>query len=63
MRFTVSANFDQRVLFNGGGGQGFLCIEPQAGWVNGLNIPGAHKVLKKGQSEVYTMTIGKVCEK
>ena len=61
IRFTASEGFDQRVLFNGGGEQGFLCIEPQAGWVNGLNIPSAHKVLGAGENAQYEITIGKVC--
>lgn len=57
--FTVSPNFDQRVLFNGGGGQGFLCIEPQAGMVNGLNMPWGFRVLKMGETERYTLMIRK----
>ena len=63
---TVSIGFavkdgPEATLFNGGGKQGFLCIEPQAGWVNGLNIPSAHKVLGAGKSAQYEITIGKVC--
>ena len=59
IRFAVSENFDQWILFNGGGKQGFLCIEPQCGQVNGLNIPGGHRVLEPGESETFTIYIGK----
>ena len=54
--FTVSENFDQWVLFNGGGTKGFLCIEPQCGGVNGLNTP-QHRILKAGESEIFTLEI------
>ncbi len=57
-RFTVSDNFDEWVLFNGGGGQGFLCIEPQCGEVNGLNRPNGHRVLKSGETAMFTIEIG-----
>lgn len=59
IRFEMSPGFDQRVLFNGGGGQGFLCIEPQAGMVNGLNMPGGHKVLLPGETHQYSISIRK----
>ncbi|MBO5868758.1 MAG: aldose 1-epimerase [Oscillospiraceae bacterium] len=54
--FTVSDNFDQWVLFNGGGNKGFLCIEPQCGGVNGLNTT-EHRVLEAGQREIFTLEI------
>lgn len=57
--FEVSENFDQWILFNGGGEQGFLCIEPQCGQVNGLNMPGGHHVLQPGETETFTIRIGK----
>ena len=60
IRFTMSSLFDQRVLFNAGGQSGFLCIEPQIGWVNGLNIENGHRVLAPGQADSAEMTIGKV---
>ena len=61
--FEMSEGFDQRVLFNGGGNTGFLCIEPQAGMVNGLNMPDGHKVLLPGAQEQYSIFIRKVdCE-
>ena len=59
IRFTVSENFDEWVLFNAGGGQGFLCIEPQCGEVNGLNTPSGHRVLKRGEEERFTLFIGR----
>ncbi len=57
--FEVSENFDQWILFNGGGEQGFLCIEPQCGQVNGLNMPDGHHVLQPGEIEIFTFTIKK----
>jgi len=54
--FTVSKNFDQWVLFNGGGDKGFLCIEPQCGGVNGLNTV-EHRILKAGEREIFTLEI------
>ncbi|MBR2311222.1 MAG: aldose 1-epimerase [Oscillospiraceae bacterium] len=56
--FTVSKNFDQWVLFNGGGNKGILCIEPQCGGVNGLNT-AEHRILKAGESEIFTLEIQK----
>lgn len=55
--FTVSDNFDSWVLFNGDGKSGFLCVEPQCGLVNGLNIPGGHRILDAGQEETFTLQI------
>ncbi len=57
--FTVSENFDHWVLFNADGKQGFLCIEPQCGLVNGLNIEGGHHVLKKGEEETFSFTLSR----
>ena len=57
--FSVSENFDEWILFNGGGGQEFLCIEPQCGEVNGLNTAGGHRVLQPGEEEIFTLFIGK----
>lgn len=47
--YTVSENFTQWILFNAGGDKGFLCIEPQSGPVNGLNMPEGHICLGKGE--------------
>lgn len=52
-RYTVSDNFDHWVLYNGGGNTGFLCVEPQCGAVNGLNIPDGHRVLQPQQGVVF----------
>lgn len=59
--FSVLENFDQWVLFNGGGGQEFLCIEPQCGGVNGLNTE-QHRILQAGEGEIFTLSIVKTCE-
>ena len=52
--YTVSENFDYWIMYNGAGKGGFLCIEPQAGAVNGLNIEGSYKLLSPAESVVYT---------
>lgn len=52
--YSVSDNFDYWIMYNGRGTSGFLCIEPQAGKVNGLNIPDGHKVLSPGEIVTYT---------
>lgn len=48
--YQVSPEFTQWVLYNGGGNKGFLCVEPQTGPVNGLNLPGGHTVLPQGET-------------
>ncbi|MBR6571588.1 MAG: aldose 1-epimerase [Clostridia bacterium] len=58
--FEMSDGFDQRVLFNAGGNAGFLCIEPQAGMVNGLNMPNGHKLLEAGGQHHYSISIREV---
>lgn len=57
--FTVSDTFDHWVLYNADGRQGFLCVEPQSGQVNGLNIPGGHRVLAAGEEDVFWVSISK----
>ena len=57
--YTVSENFDHWILYNGGGGKGFVCVEPQCGAVNGLNHPGQHRVLQPGEKETFTLSITK----
>ena len=47
-RYTVSREFDHWILYNGGGDAGFLCVEPQCGAVNGLNLPGGCRVIAPG---------------
>lgn len=57
-RFTmeVSDQFDHWVLFNGSGKEGYLCIEPQCGAVNGLNSE-KHRILQPGETECFTIKI------
>lgn len=55
--FSVSNTFDEWVLFNGGGGQEFLCIEPQCGEVNGLNTSSGHRVLQSGEKTEFIIKI------
>lgn len=43
--YSVSNNFDHWTFFNGYGKCGYLCIEPQSGKVNGLNIEDGHTVI------------------
>lgn len=57
-RMTVSEQFDHWVLFNSTGGEGFLCIEPQCGGVNGLNS-GKHRVLAHGAQEEFVIQLSK----
>lgn len=52
----VSEQFDHWVLFNGDGNEGYLCIEPQCGAVNGLNS-GNCRVLDPGAQEEFTISI------
>lgn len=52
--YTVSENFDHWILYNAKGERGYICIEPQAGKVNGLNIDDGHKILAPNESVVYT---------
>lgn len=59
--YEFSENFDTLVLFNWGGDKGFICIEPQAGAVNGLNSEKC-KVIKAGESETYIHRIEKINE-
>lgn len=59
VNYTVSDNFDHFILYNGGGTGGFLCIEPQCGAVDGLNIPGKHKILKPNEKAEFFTEIAK----
>ena len=51
--YSVSENFDHWILYNARGEHGYICIEPQAGKVNGLNIADGHKILSPNQSVTY----------
>lgn len=55
----TSENFTQWILFNGGGGEGYLCVEPQSGPVNGLNVSEMCQVVKKGQTQKYWLRFRK----
>ena len=57
--YSVSEQFDHWVLYNGRGKGGFICIEPQAGMVNGLNYPApeGHRVVEPGKSIDFSATI------
>lgn len=58
-KYTVSENFDHWVFFNGGGDKGYLCVEPQAGKVNGLNYDDGHITLAPEEKTVFTTVIGR----
>lgn len=58
--FTYSVEgFDQWILYNGGGGKDYLCIEPQLGPVNALNT-GGYQVLAPNQCSIFTLNISKL---
>lgn len=52
--YTVSDNFDCWITYNARGLAGYICIEPQAGLVNGLNIDGGCRILAPGESDTFT---------
>ena len=52
--YTVSDNFDHWITWNAWGKEDYVCLEPQAGKVNGLNIDDGHIVLAPGEAHVYT---------
>lgn len=58
-RYTVSENYDHWVLYNATGKDGFLCVEPQCGGVNGLNQPGNHRILAPGECHIFQSAITK----
>ena len=51
--YTVSDNFDHWILFNGRGESGLLCIEPQCGKVDGLNIKDGCKILNPNEETEF----------
>jgi aldose 1-epimerase len=55
--YTVSDNFDHWILFNGKGEKNLLCVEPQCGAVNGLNIKNGCKILLSGETVVFSTCI------
>ena len=55
--YKVSDNFDYWVLYNAKGEKGILCIEPQCGSVNGLNMDGGYKILRPSENIVFQTEI------
>ena len=53
LSYTVSDNFDHWILFNGRGESGLLCVEPQCGKVNGLNIKDGCKILNPNEKTEF----------
>ncbi len=58
-KYSVSENFDHWIFFNGRGESGYLCVEPQAGKVNGLNIEDGHVVLASREKIKFETKITK----
>ncbi len=50
--------FDQWILYNGGGNQGFLCVEPQLGPVNSL-AAGCCGRLEPGETAIFKLHLTK----
>ena len=57
--YAVSEKFDHWIFYNGGGKGGYLCVEPQAGRVNGLNMADGHIVLAAGEKIRFETKISK----
>lgn len=55
--YRVSNNYTQWILFNGGGDKGFLCVEPQTGPVNGLNMKNGYICLEKHKEVCFSSSI------
>ena len=58
-KYSVSENFDHWIFFNGLGESGYLCVEPQSGKVNGLNVDGGHTRLAAGEKIKFETRITK----
>ena len=58
--YSVSENFDHWIFFNGRGESGLLCVEPQAGKVNGLNMADGHIVLSPREKIRFETKISKI---
>lgn len=58
--YTVSDNFNQWTLWNGGGKTGFLSVEPQCGAVNALNSGEGLIILSSGETEIFDTQIRKI---
>ncbi len=57
--YTVSENFDHWILYNGEGKSGLLCVEPQAGAVDGLNSVDRLRILRAGERETFRTRIAR----
>jgi len=57
MEYKVSENFNQWILYNRGGDQGFISIEPQCGAVNCLNTGRGLIRLAVGETETFCTLI------
>ena len=57
MEYRVSENFNQWILYNRGGDQGFISIEPQCGAVNCLNNGRGLLRLASGKTEIFCTLI------
>ena len=55
--YTVSDNFDHWILFNGKGEKKLLCVEPQCGAVNGLNLKDGCKILMPNEKIIFSTCI------
>ncbi|MBO5281448.1 MAG: aldose 1-epimerase [Clostridia bacterium] len=58
--YSVSDNFDHWIFFNGRGESGLLCVEPQAGAVNGLNMADGHTVLAPQEKIRFETRLSKI---
>lgn len=58
-RYKLSDNFKIWVLWNKGGNDGFISLEPQSGSIDGLNMEGQYNVLEPGMSELFETMISK----
>lgn len=54
LKFTVSDNFDQWIIWNAGGNKNFISVEPQCGAVNCLNSHIGLRTLLPGETIVFT---------
>ena len=55
--YRLSDNFTTWVLWNKGGNEGFISLEPQSGSVNGLNMDGHYIVLEPVETEIFNTEI------
>ncbi len=54
--YTVSDNFDHWVLYGDEDGK-FICIEPQKGAVNGLNIENGHGIIRINETVEFNTSV------